>query len=44
MERWALHDAVAAAFTIVDASNEYIAETAPWTLAKWIRSQAMLSG
>jgi methionyl-tRNA synthetase len=34
MERLALHDGASAAFRIVDAANEYIAETAPWTLAK----------
>ena len=34
MDALALHDGVAAAFQIVDASNEFIAETAPWTLAK----------
>ena len=34
MDGFALHDGVAAAFTIVDAANEYIAETAPWKLAK----------
>jgi methionyl-tRNA synthetase len=34
MEVYALHEAVAAAYQIVDAANEYIAETAPWTLAK----------
>ena len=34
MDALVLHDGVAAAFQIVDAANEYIAETAPWTLAK----------
>jgi len=34
MDAFALHDGVAAAFQIVDASNEFIAETAPWALAK----------
>jgi methionyl-tRNA synthetase len=34
MDDLALHDGVAAAFTLIDAANEYIAETAPWTLAK----------
>ena len=34
MDAFALHDGAAAAFQIVDASNEFIAETAPWTLAK----------
>ena len=32
--RFALHEGVAAAFQIVDAANEFIAETAPWALAK----------
>jgi methionyl-tRNA synthetase len=31
---YALHEGAAAAFRIVDAANEYIAETAPWALAK----------
>lgn len=34
MDAYALHDGVAAAFTLVDAANEYIAETEPWALAK----------
>jgi methionyl-tRNA synthetase len=34
MDRYALHEAVAAVFRIVDAANEFIAETEPWTLAK----------
>jgi methionyl-tRNA synthetase len=34
MDRLALHEGVAAAFSIVDATNEYIAETAPWALAR----------
>jgi methionyl-tRNA synthetase len=34
MDAFALHEAAAAAFQLVDAANEYIAETAPWTLAK----------
>jgi methionyl-tRNA synthetase len=34
MDALALHDGAAAAFRIIDATNEYIAETAPWTLAK----------
>ncbi|MBI4886658.1 MAG: methionine--tRNA ligase [Acidobacteria bacterium] len=34
MDGYALHDGAAAAFQLVDASNEFIAETAPWTLAK----------
>jgi methionyl-tRNA synthetase len=34
MDVFALHDGAAAAFQLVDAANEYIAETAPWKLAK----------
>jgi methionyl-tRNA synthetase len=34
MDGFALHDGAAAAFQLVDATNEYIAQTAPWTLAK----------
>ena len=34
MDSLALHDAAAAAFQVVDAANEFIAETAPWMLAK----------
>ncbi len=34
MNRFALHDAAAAAFTLIDAANEHIAETEPWTLAR----------
>ena len=34
MDNLALHDGVAATFQIVDAANEFIAETAPWALAK----------
>jgi methionyl-tRNA synthetase len=34
MESYALHEAMAATFAIIDAANEYIAETAPWALAK----------
>jgi methionyl-tRNA synthetase len=34
MEAYALHEGIAAAFRLVDATNEYIAQTAPWTLAK----------
>ena len=34
METFALHEGVAAAFRIVDAANEFIAETAPWALAR----------
>ena len=34
MDAFALEDGVAAAFRIVDAANEYIAETEPWALAR----------
>jgi methionyl-tRNA synthetase len=34
MEAYALHEGAAAAFAIVDAANEFIAETAPWALAR----------
>jgi methionyl-tRNA synthetase len=34
MDSLALHDGAAAAFRIVDATNEFIAKTAPWVLAK----------
>jgi methionyl-tRNA synthetase len=34
MDRYALHEGAAAAFQIIDAANEFIAEQAPWKLAK----------
>ena len=34
MDRFALHEGAAAAFSIVDATNEFIAATSPWALAK----------
>jgi methionyl-tRNA synthetase len=34
MDRFALHEGVAAAYKLVDGANEFIAATAPWTLAK----------
>ncbi len=34
MDALALHDGAAAAFRIVDTTNEFIAETSPWKLAK----------
>ncbi len=34
MDGYALHEAASAAFGLVDAANEYIAETEPWTLAR----------
>jgi methionyl-tRNA synthetase len=33
MDRLMVHEGAAAAFRLVDATNEFIAETAPWTLA-----------
>jgi methionyl-tRNA synthetase len=44
MDRFALHAGAAAAFTIVDAANEFIAETAPWQLAKDPAHEERLSG
>ena len=34
MDGLALHDGAAAAFRLIDATNEFIANTAPWQLAK----------
>ena len=34
MDRHALHEGIAAAFRLVSAANNFIAETQPWTLAK----------
>ena len=34
MDQYAVHEGAAAAFRLVDATNEVIAETAPWALAK----------
>ena len=34
MDRFALHQGVAAAFRIVDAANEYIADVEPWVVAR----------
>jgi methionyl-tRNA synthetase len=34
MDAYALHEGCASAFRIVDAANEFIAETAPWALAR----------
>ena len=34
MDRYALHEGAAAIYRIVDATNEYIAATEPWTLAR----------
>ena len=34
MDAFALHEGALAAYQLIDATNEYIAQTAPWTLAK----------
>ena len=34
MDAFALHEGAAAAYRLIDATNEYIASTAPWALAK----------
>ena len=34
MDRLALHEGVAAAYRVISAANEFIAETQPWALAK----------
>src|SRR5689334_9517861 len=34
MDRYALHEAAAAAFELIDATNEFIAAREPWALAK----------
>jgi methionyl-tRNA synthetase len=34
MDAFALHEGAAAAFKVIDGANEFIAATAPWTLAK----------
>ena len=34
MDAFALHEGAAAAFSLIDATNEYIASTSPWLLAK----------
>jgi methionyl-tRNA synthetase len=43
MDRFALEEGAAAAFRIVDAANEYIAETEPWALARDEKNAARLS-
>src|SRR5262249_33247346 len=34
MDSYALHDGAAAAFHLIDATNQFITETAPWQMAK----------
>ena len=43
MDAFALEEGAAAAFRIIDAANEYIAETEPWKLAKDEANAARLS-
>ena len=43
MDAFALEQGAAAAFRIVDAANEYIAETEPWALARDAQNAARLS-
>src|SRR6478672_6592131 len=44
MDQFALHEAVAAAFRLVDATNEFIAASEPWTLAKDPAKSDQLTG
>jgi methionyl-tRNA synthetase len=44
MDQFALHEAVAAAFRLVDAANEFIAASEPWTLAKDPGKEDQLTG
>jgi methionyl-tRNA synthetase len=44
MDAFALHEGATAAFQLVDAANEYIAETAPWTLARDPANAGRLDG
>ena len=43
MDRFALHEGAAAAFRLIDGTNEFIAATAPWALAKDAASADRLS-
>jgi len=44
MERLALHEATAAAFRLISATNEFVASQAPWTLAKDPAMAGQLTG
>jgi methionyl-tRNA synthetase len=44
MERLALHDAAAATFRLVSATNEFVASSQPWALAKEPAKADQLSG
>src|SRR5207248_1501549 len=43
MDALALHEGAAAAFRLIDATNEFIADTAPWALAKERTAENRLS-
>ena len=43
MDAFALHEGAAAAFRLIDATNEFIAATSPWTLARNAADAARLS-
>ena len=43
MDRLALHEGAAAAFRLVDATNEYLAESEPWALSKQPGAEERLS-
>jgi methionyl-tRNA synthetase len=43
MDGYAIHEGAAAAFRLVDATNEFIAETAPWVLARDPSNDSRLS-
>jgi methionyl-tRNA synthetase len=43
MDAFMLHDGAAAAFRLLDATNEFIAATAPWALAKEPSNEARLT-
>jgi methionyl-tRNA synthetase len=43
MDGFMLHEGAAAAFRLLDATNEFIAATAPWTLAKHASNDARLT-
>jgi methionyl-tRNA synthetase len=44
MDRHGLHEAVAAAFRLISATNEFVASSQPWALAKDPAREAELSG
>ena len=43
MERYALHEAAAVTYQLVDATNEFITETEPWKLASVDRASGRLT-